>query len=296
MGLAAGDGTAAERQRQAAVAARGRRRGGGNINLHSIILSAGQGRRLLPHTATQPKCLLKIAGHTVLERQLLALQAAGIRSATIVTGFGASLVDDELRRSCPAGFDARTLENPLYATSDNLVSCLAARGAMDRDFLLVNGDTLFQPGIASRLVASRPAPLAMAVATKPSYDADDMKVQVATGRVCRVGKDLHAGETDGEAIGLCLMRGEGPRLFVDSLERIASEPGGESRWYLSAINVLAGLAKVEAVSINGFDWIEIDYPQDLVRAREVIPTWPAIVAKTRKSRATRVTAEGEIAV
>src|SRR6187399_1638473 len=128
--------------------------GAAEKKLQAIILSAGQGRRLLPHTADLPKCLLKISGHTVLERQLLALRAAGVDSAAVVTGFAAGLVDEEIAQSCPAGMSVRTIENPRYATSDNLISCLAARGAMDRDFLLVNGDTLFQPGIARLLLAS----------------------------------------------------------------------------------------------------------------------------------------------
>src|SRR5207253_7192012 len=115
---------------------------------------------------------------------------------------------------------------------------------------------------------------------------DDMKVRMTDGRVHRVGKDLPQAETDGEAIGICVMRGEGPRLFVDSLESIASQPDGHSRWYLSAINVLAGIGNVEGVAISGLDWIEIDYPQDLEKARASVPAWPASSAAA-KPAATR---------
>jgi choline kinase len=256
--------------------------------LQAVILSAGQGRRLLPHTAEQPKCLLNIAGQTVLERQLLALRAAGVTRATVVVGFGAEQVHAELDACRPADFETGTIYNALYDTSDNLVSCLAARSAMQQDFLLINGDTLFQPEIVGRLLASRPAPISMAVARKPAYDADDMKVQMADTSVRRVGKDLPHTETDGEAIGICVMRGEGPRLFVDSLEQIASQPDGHSRWYLSAINVLAGIGNVEGVAISGLNWIEIDYPQDLEKARASVPAWPAPSAagKATTSRTT----------
>jgi choline kinase len=243
--------------------------------LQAVILSAGQGKRLLPHTAELPKCLLKIGGRTVLERQLAALHEAGVQRATIVVGFGAKLVEDEVASRTPHGMDVRTIHNELYDRSDNLVSCLAARGAMAEDFLLVNGDTLFQPEIVRRLLASTPAPIAMAIASKPAYDDDDMKVHARGGRVWRIGKDLPPDESNGEAIGVCLMRGDGPPLFVTSLEKIEAEPDGHRRWYLSAINVLAGLGHVEMVPVGSLGWIEIDFPQDLEKAQATVPAWPA---------------------
>ena len=106
--------------------------------MQAVILSAGQGRRLMPHTAELPKCLLDIAGRSVLERQLLALRAAGVQRATVVVGFGAEQVEAELKTRCPAGMEVGTIHNPLYDSSDNLVSCLTARSAMEQDFLLLH--------------------------------------------------------------------------------------------------------------------------------------------------------------
>lgn len=254
--------------------------------MHAVILSAGQGKRLLPHTAELPKCLLKIGGQTVLERQLTALHAAGVRSVSIVVGFGAKLVEDEVATRTPHGLDVRTIHNELYDRSDNLVSCLAARDSMQEDFLLVNGDTLFQPEIVGRLLASQPAPISMAIASKPHYDDDDMKVHARGGRVWRIGKDLPADDSNGEAIGVCLMRGEGPGLFVTSLEKIEAEPDGHRRWYLSAINVLAGLGHVDMVPIGGLGWIEIDFPQDLEKAQATVPSWPTSVVAADEPRMT----------
>ncbi|HXC51913.1 MAG TPA: phosphocholine cytidylyltransferase family protein [Candidatus Limnocylindrales bacterium] len=264
--------------------------------MQAVILSAGQGRRLLPHTAELPKCLLKIAGRTVLERQLLALEAAGVKRATVVVGFGAAQVEAELETCRPAGFETFTIHNTLYDSTDNLISCLTARSAMQQDFLLINGDTLFQPDIVRRLLGSRPAPISMAIANKPAYDADDMKVQIRDGRVRRVGKDLPPDATDGEAIGLSVMRGDGPRLFVDSLEQIASQPDGHARWYLSAVNVLAGIGNVESVAITGLQWIEIDYPQDLEKARASVPSWPAVSGALGKTRRSGTTPEADLAL
>ena len=58
-----------------------------------IILSAGQGSRLLPLTEDRPKCLLDVGGDTILGVQLKALKAGGARDVVIVTGFRTAAVE-----------------------------------------------------------------------------------------------------------------------------------------------------------------------------------------------------------
>jgi choline kinase len=249
--------------------------------LKGIILSAGQGRRLLPLTESLPKCLLRIGGRTVLEWQLRMLATAGVEQAVVVVGFGADAIERQLADITPPGMRVRTLFNELYDRSDNLVSCAVASPEMNEDFLLLNGDTLADPAVIARLLASPSVPVAMAVARKDIYDADDMKVRCAGARVTRVGKDLDALETHGEAIGFSLYRGDGPALFTEALTDILKEPEGSRRWYLSAVNLLAGSGLVHRVAITGLRWAEIDYPDDLPRAQAVVAYLaerPALVA------------------
>jgi choline kinase len=221
---------------------------------------------MLPLTADTPKCLLPVAGRTILAWQLRALALAGVRQVRVVVGFGARQVAASLAAECPAGLHASTLLNPTYDQTDNLFSCLVARGEMFGDFLLINGDTLFEPAIVTRLLSSPPGPLAIAVSHKSLYDADDMKVTCRGGRVVRIGKDIPAPATDGEAIGLSLFRACGPARFREALEIIASQPDAARRWYLSAVNVLAEEGLARAVGVDGLAWTEIDYPHDLAAA------------------------------
>ena len=58
-----------------------------------IILSAGQGSRLLPLTEDRPKCLLDLGGDTLLGVQLKALKAGGATDVVIVTGFRTAAVE-----------------------------------------------------------------------------------------------------------------------------------------------------------------------------------------------------------
>ena len=62
-------------------------------SMRAIVLSAGQGKRLLPLTATKPKCLLEVRDRrTLLDQQLQTLARCGVEQATVLTGFGADHV------------------------------------------------------------------------------------------------------------------------------------------------------------------------------------------------------------
>ena len=64
----------------------------------AIILSAGQGRRLLSLTENMPKCLLPVSGKPIIEWQIDALLSAGINEITVVTGFQSGLVEALLQQ------------------------------------------------------------------------------------------------------------------------------------------------------------------------------------------------------
>lgn len=244
--------------------------------MKAIILAAGRGTRLLPLTENRPKCLLEVAGRSLLGWQLWALQEAGIDDVVVVTGFGAAQVDREVEdfeRDNGGNINVRTLFNPEWDTADNLVSCLAAREEMDEDFLLLNGDTLIEPEIARRLVRSARVAVSSAVVRKDSYDADDMKVCSGLGWMDHVGKHLRTDGVDGEAIGLSIYRDDGPSLFVEALEDVASQPGGEKRWYLSAVELLALRGLVRTTIMDGLGYAEVDVRADLDRAAELASTW-----------------------
>jgi choline kinase len=158
--------------------------------------------------------------------------------------------------------------NPFYSVSDNLATCWLAQEWMQDDFIILNGDTLFEPAVARRLLASDDAVLTLAVNEKDAYDDDDMKVSMHDStRLVAVGKTLDPRIVDGESIGLMLFREEGGRQFKSVLERAVRESGAVNRWYLSAVNELAQTTDVATLSITGLWWGELDSADDLAFLR-----------------------------
>lgn len=242
----------------------------------AVVLSAGRGGRLLPLTEHLPKCLLDMGGRSLLAWQLRGLAAAGVAEAVVVTGFGAELVERELERQCPPGMRVRALFNPFFQVADNLASCWLARAELSGPCLILNGDTLFEPEIARRLIAAPPAPITVTIDRKPAYDHDDMKVATRGERLMAIGKKLADDVVNGESIGFLRFDGQGARHFVAEIERAMRTPAGPRLWYLSAINELAGAGvDVRVVSIEGLQWGELDFPADLVRNQAMASGWSA---------------------
>lgn len=235
----------------------------------AIILNAGQGRRLLPLTTEVPKCLLPVdSRRTILELQLSTLAQCGIQRVAVIVGFGAEKVAQFLATHPRADLKITTRYNPLFKTSNNLISCWMAIPEMTEDFLLLNGDTLFAPAILHRVLAAPVAPVTLAIDRKREYDADDMKVTLNDGRQLRaVGKSLDPALVHGESIGLMTFRGAGVTAFRTMLREAIHDPASLNQWYLAVIDTMARSSLVDVVSIEGLWWAEIDTPDDLAQAR-----------------------------
>lgn len=241
--------------------------------MKALILSAGQGSRLLPLTAETPKCLLPIGPLSLIEWQLQSLAACGVDEVVVVTGYGSDQVGETLARWQRPDFAIRTVFNPFFNVADNLASCWLARHEMDGDFLIVNGDTLFEPDVLKTVLASPMAPITITIDRKPCYDSDDMKVELDGDRLLAVGKALSADVTNGESIGMLLFRENGPALFADMLDQFMHTPEGLKTWYLRVIDRLAKTGAVMAASIEGKAWGEVDFIEDLERARQMATSW-----------------------
>lgn len=250
--------------------------------MRAIILSAGQGRRLMPLTESMPKCCLPLDGKSLLEWQIEALAANGVSEVVVVTGFGHHVVENVLEQV--HGISVRTLYNPFYALSDNLGTCWVARSEMNQPFLLINGDTVFEAALLGRLLHSKPVhPITLATDRKTQYDDDDMKIIADGERLLRVGKKLEREHVNGESIGMMVFTQAGADAFVAKVEQLMGGPDGLARWYLSAIDELARGGQVGICSIHGLGWCEVDDLDDLRHAGKSVGQWRRQAAEAEAS-------------
>src|SRR5437016_6595779 len=121
-------------------------------DMKAIIPAAGIGTRLRPHTYTQPKALLHVAGKSILAHIIDELVAVGVDEIVVVVGYLGERIEAQVReqyRSLPVKFVQQT--EPL----GNGHAVYVARDHLDGEpALVVFGDTIVKGDLAS-LVRSR---------------------------------------------------------------------------------------------------------------------------------------------
>src|SRR5690606_41863444 len=69
--------------------------------MKAIIPVAGAGTKLRPHTYTQPKALIPLAGKTILSINVDQLHAAGINEFVFIVGYLGEKIQDYIRQKYP---------------------------------------------------------------------------------------------------------------------------------------------------------------------------------------------------
>lgn len=246
----------------------------------AIILAAGRGHRLGALTEREPKCFLRVGPLTLLEHQLEALRRFGVSPAVVVAGYRSELVAGRV-----AG-RALLVENSRHAATNSLYSLWLARAHADDGFVLLNADVLFDPEVLRRVLDS-PYPQAFAVERRSRFEAEEMKVELEGDRIRAMSKTLEPERSHAENLGVLKFSAAGARVLFSMMEELLAA-GGEQQFCPYAFNALADDLPLHAVPVEDLPWVEIDFLEDLQRAREEI--WPAIEARRRQAEPAGVAA------
>ena len=241
--------------------------------MKAIILSAGQGSRLGHLTDDRPKCLIEFGGRSLLDRQLDTLAVNGVDEVVVVTGFR----DDQIEKALAArsgGPRVRTVFNPFYKVADNLGSLFLVKDELQGDCLVWNGDTLVSKALMGRVVGNERSGICVTVDRKDRYDDDDMKVirDEDSGRLRAIGKRIAEG-VNAESIGLLAFRDGGAERFAEAIGKAMRTSEGTTIWYLRVIHHLAQNGEVWTLDINGEEWGEVDFPEDVASAQRLVEGW-----------------------
>ncbi|NLX12952.1 MAG: phosphocholine cytidylyltransferase family protein [Phycisphaerales bacterium] len=230
--------------------------------MKAIILAAGAGRRL---GVTGPKSMIDISGQSIIHRQLDAFRAVGVDDFVIVTGYEQDRLKahlaDQLGRFI-------YLENPRYGETNTVYSLYLARAHINDTFYYANADVLFDYRLTERLEQA-PCDSALAVQAKPCGE-EEVKVVVREQRIARIGKKLDPAECLGEFVGVARFGRELSTAFVEALRITVEDEGNVNDYFERAVDRLCDAWTLTPVNINDLPCIEIDFPEDLHKARHLI--------------------------
>lgn len=248
----------------------------------AVLLAAGSGKRLLPLTADRPKCMVPVAGRPIVDGLIESLSALGIDQLVVVTGYRADALRAHLGRRV-AGMRVRYVDNPDYASTNNIVSLDLATPLIAPPFLLLESDVVAEPAVLAPLAI----PDRLAVA---AYDAtmSGTGVRLAPdGRVDAMILGAHQSDTSGlhKTVNFYSFSSRVWSLYAARLS--ASVRAGHIHDYYEA--VLADLINLGAVTLTAADvthlrWHEIDDATDLHRAECARRARSEGVAAARESK------------
>jgi choline kinase len=236
-----------------------------------LVLAAGAGRRLRPHTDRLPKTLVPVDGdRTVLDVILANFAAVGLRDVALVVGYAAGVVVE--RRSDLEhrhGVSLELVHNDRAEDWNNAYSLWCARDFLAEGVLLSNGDTVHPVSVEERLLASRGEPVRIAVDDRKSLAQEEMKIQLGPdGGVSRITKQMDPGAAAGEYIGVTLIEPAAADSLTSALEATwRRDPG---LYYEDGYQTYVDRGRrIDICPIGEVSWVEVDDKADLIRARDI---------------------------
>lgn len=215
-------------------------------------------------TRDKPKCLIEIGGETIIERQTRILLKSHVEKICVVIGYKADKIRERLRNI----EKIELIENKDHAITDNIYSLYLAKNFVKgEEFVLLNGDAVFDEEIIKKLVAEKEKDIAPM--DSKLYDLEKLKVREKNGLVVEIlSKTAPKEISDGSTIGIFKFSSEGGRIFFDEIERCVGQ-GTINKWFEYSLNNILKKIRMRKLDIHGSRWVEVDTKEDIKRAQKL---------------------------
>ena len=233
-----------------------------------VILAAGMAKRLRPLTDTRPKCLLPVAGRTLLERTVDAMHQAGITEFVVVTGYRADQIRDFLNVQCSM-FNVQYFHNADYVHNNNIYSLwMAGQVVRGREFLLMDSDILCAPAAVVRIAQE---PVSALAVNRHDLGEEEMKVVVDSDmRITEISKTCRPEDAMGESVGIEHITADYSEALYRELDQMILQEGLVDIFYERAFERLIPQGHTfRVVDTTDYFSYELDTPEDYQRAQEL---------------------------
>ena len=218
-----------------------------------------------------PKCLVDVGGISILERLLSNFRANGIRRLVIVTGYMENRIRDVASRIA-GNIQVEYIENPDYATTNNIYSLWLAREHICEPFLLVESDLVFESSLLRAMLAPDTAAVSEILpwmnGTTACLDSQQRVESFdLTGPINLPGRY--------KTVNIYCLSLESWNRVVSRLDEHIST-GRTSSYYEVVFSELVteNHLQFEAIVFPSNRWYEIDTLSDQLAANQLLTSWP----------------------
>jgi glucose-1-phosphate thymidylyltransferase len=117
------------------------------LNMKAIIPLAGMGSRLRPHSQTQPKSLIPVAGKPILGHIMDSLASAGVKEYVFIVGYLGDRIESYISAQYPMVKSHYVIQTTSKGNG-HAIWLAREHFAADEPALIVLGDTIFEADLA----------------------------------------------------------------------------------------------------------------------------------------------------
>ncbi len=229
-----------------------------------IILAAGVGKRMSAVTSNIPKCLINIGDKTLIERYFESFSLLDITDIVIVVGHLKEKIQEKVK-GIQNSFNIKYIENEQYAKG-SILSLWYARQELDDDVLIMDADVLFHEKLLTKLADSGNSNCFLL--DEDFVDTgEEMKLFVKDEKVIGISKHVtYDCDFTGEGVGFMKLSADDCHTLKNILEEF-ERTGRVNVEYEDALHELLPHCTAGFERVEDLPWIEIDFEEDIERAR-----------------------------
>jgi glucose-1-phosphate thymidylyltransferase len=250
--------------------------------MKAVILTAGQGIRLLPLTQSRTKGMIPVGNRPILEHIVNALRTSGINEVVMVVGFSAEKVMNYFGNGKDFNINIEYIhQKKLLGTAQALS---LARDVIDSDFLILPGDNIIDAQGLKSLIKCKKEGAALLVSSsnrpskygvvglKGNYVHKIVEKPKISGDLMSTGVpsifSLALWEYKEETISNIISTGT--YRFDPMIFDIIDEAADQGRYTLTDVVQILIERNIKVKAFNTDLWIDAVYPWDMLDMNSII--------------------------
>ena len=235
--------------------------------MQGLMLAAGMGKRLGKYTQGNTKCMLEVAGETLIERAVNALKSAGIHRLIMVVGYKSKNLKNFIKQKIK-DMEIIFIDNDDYDKSNNIYSLYLAKDWLEKDdTIMLESDLIFEDRMIQELVANKNKDVALVAKYEQWMDGTVVTID-SKNRITEFieKKDFRFDRIDEyyKTVNIYKLSKEfSKNQYIPFLEAYM-KAYGINEYYELALKAIAHLSRstLKALPIGDIKWYEIDDAQD----------------------------------
>ncbi len=244
--------------------------------MHALILAAGIGNRLGDAANNRPKSLLEFDGISLLQRHIECLSRLEITGITVITGYESEQITATINNLDYPSININTIHNDRYREG-SVISLWTGQPVFDNPgpVLLMDADVLYSEKILQQLVQSQHENCFL---LDQEFEAGDepVKICIHQQRIVEFRKQVATGleyDLQGESVGFFRFAGEAKAMIMAKTGQYLDQQRFDQPYEEVLRDVVLEHPQwFHYEDITGLPWIEIDFAEDVERAKlEILP-------------------------